>query len=64
MPLRDELEKYVGNTFRGQWTARDGNVVPNSEDLTLDNTAVRFNRATVLYADLAGSTRMVDGRAG
>jgi class 3 adenylate cyclase len=61
MPLRDELEKYVGDTFRSRWTARDGNVVPQPEDLTLDNTAVRFAQATVLYADLAGSTRMVEG---
>jgi class 3 adenylate cyclase len=60
MALRDELEKYVKDTFRSQWTKRSGNVVPDPEDLTLDNTAVHFDRATVLYADLAGSTRMVD----
>ncbi len=61
MALRDELDKYVKTTFRDRWTIRDGNVVPDPEDLTLDNAAVRFDRATVLYADLAGSTRMVDG---
>lgn len=61
MSLKDELDQYVRKTFRSQWTKRDGAVVPEPEDLTLDNTAVRFDRATVLYADLAGSTRMVDG---
>jgi class 3 adenylate cyclase len=35
--------------------------VPDPDDLTLDNTSVHLDRATVLYADLAGSTRMVDG---
>jgi class 3 adenylate cyclase len=61
MSLRDELEKYVRNTFLSRWTERAGNVVPDPEDLTLDNTGVHLDRATVLYADLAGSTRMVDG---
>jgi class 3 adenylate cyclase len=61
MALRDELKEYVENTLRSQWTTRDGNVIPDPEDLALDNTAVRFERATVLYADLAGSTKMVDG---
>jgi class 3 adenylate cyclase len=61
MSLRDELEKYVRDTFRSQWTKRAGTVVPDPEDLTLDNTAVQFDLATVLYADLAGSTRLVDG---
>jgi class 3 adenylate cyclase len=61
MTLREELYDYVGDTFRSQWETRDGNIVPNPENLTLDNSAVRFQRATVLYADLSGSTKMVDG---
>jgi uridylate cyclase len=61
MALQDELKKYVADTFRSQWKPRDGNVVPDPEDLSLENTAVRFERATVLYADLADSTKMVDG---
>jgi class 3 adenylate cyclase len=61
MALRDELASYVSKTFRDQWQSRDAIIIPDPEDLTLDNTAARFNPATVLYADLAGSTRMVDG---
>jgi len=60
MALREELKEYVENTLRFQWKTRNGNVVPDPEDLPLDNTAVRFDRATVLYADLAWSTKMVD----
>jgi class 3 adenylate cyclase len=37
-------------------------VVPEPADLKLGNEAVEFERATVLYADLAGSTALVDGR--
>jgi class 3 adenylate cyclase len=61
MALQDELRGYVENALRSRWNTRDGNVIPDPEDLALDNTAVRFERATVLYADLAGSTKMVDG---
>lgn len=60
MSLQDELKEYIGNTFRTQWSIRDGNIVPSPENVTLDNTAVRFASATVLYADLDGSTKMVD----
>jgi class 3 adenylate cyclase len=35
-------------------------VVPAPEDLKLGNDAVEFERATVLYADLHGSTAMVN----
>jgi class 3 adenylate cyclase len=34
--------------------------VPDPEDLKLNNDAVEFDRATVLYADLAGSSALVD----
>jgi len=61
MALRDELKEYVETTLRSQWKIRDGNVVPDPESVTLENTAVRLEHATVLYADLASSTRMVDG---
>jgi class 3 adenylate cyclase len=60
MSLGDDLRSYVKSTFGSQWKTREGSVVPSPEDVTLDNTAVHFEKATILYADLAGSTNMVD----
>jgi len=59
MALSKDLEKEVGQIFRERWTTRDGEVVPDSEDVQLGNDAVKLD-GTVLYADLAESTRMVD----
>jgi class 3 adenylate cyclase len=59
MALKDELENYVGETFKSQWTVTDAQVVPDPADITLDNSASHFELATVLYADLDGSTSMV-----
>lgn len=58
MAIGSELEDYVSKTLRSQWVTRDGRVVPNTGDVTLDNSAVEID-ATVLYADLARSTQMV-----
>lgn len=60
MPLGDELETYVQKVLDEQWTRRQGQVVPDPEDVALKNEAVELE-ATVLYADLAGSTKMVKG---
>lgn len=60
MGLSDELETYVQGVLDGQWERRQGQKVPDPEDLTLKNLALELD-ATVLYADLAGSTKMVDG---
>jgi uridylate cyclase len=60
MSLRDELKGDVAKIFRSQWELRKGLKVPSPEDLKLDNDAAEFERATVLYADLSGSTEMVD----
>lgn len=60
MPLKEELESIVKDIFSyDQWTTRDGEVVPEPEDLGLANDAVNLN-ATVLYADISGSTKLVD----
>ena len=58
MGLRDELEEEVGKIFRSSWAERDGEKVPESEDLKLSNDAVKLD-AVVLYADIASSTEMV-----
>jgi len=59
MALKDDLERRVKEIFDSSWTTRDGNVVPDDGSVTLGNDAVKLS-ATVLYADLSGSTSMVD----
>ncbi len=54
------LQSAVADIFSASWETRSGQVVPDPENLRLGNDAVEFDRATVLYADLQGSTRMVD----
>jgi len=62
MGLVDDLKSEVEKVFKGVWDVRDGRVVPESESLTLSNTGVKLS-ATVLYADLDGSTNLVDQHA-
>jgi len=59
MSLADDLEKEVARIFRETWSSRDGRVIPEPEDLKLGNDAVKLD-ATVLYADMADSTGLVD----
>lgn len=61
MALKEDLQTAVAKIFREQWSKRDGNVVPEPEDLGLGNDAVNLE-ATVLYADMAESTRLVDSQ--
>ena len=58
MGLKDDLDTYVEDVFRTVWTTRNGQKVPEPADLELKNEAVELE-ATVLYADLGKSTRMV-----
>lgn len=58
-----DLNAAVAQIFLEQWSTRQGRVVPDPEDLPLNNTAVVFNRATILYADLSGSTKLVDAES-
>jgi class 3 adenylate cyclase len=59
MSLKEELQTEVAQVFRAVWEERDGNVVPEANDIKLGNDAVKLE-ATVLYADLADSTDLVD----
>jgi class 3 adenylate cyclase len=59
MALKDDLANEVTAVFRSAWSQRDGNVVPADESLKLSNDAIKLT-ATVLYADLADSTHIVD----
>ena len=60
MSLGDNLKAQVKKIFSEQWSTRDGQQVPDSDDLKLSNDAVKLD-GTVLYADLSGSTKLVDG---
>ncbi|MGP9820042.1 adenylate/guanylate cyclase domain-containing protein [Salinarimonas sp. NSM] len=60
MPLADDLKAEVTKIFQEQWSTRVGRYVPAPEALRLGNDAVELDPATVLYADLDGSTNMVD----
>lgn len=60
MSLKDELSVFCKEVFSSQWDTTEGRAVPNEDSkLTLKNTAITID-GTVLYADLDGSTSMVD----
>jgi class 3 adenylate cyclase len=63
MALKDDLEDAVTTTLRDTWEERDGRGVPDVEDLGLGNVGVKLD-ATVLYADMSGSTALVDSFRG
>ena len=61
MGLKDDLSAEVRKTFAEAWDEQSATVVPSAEDLRLNaNHAKNLDLATVLYADLDGSTPMVD----
>jgi adenylate cyclase len=55
--LSDKLAGNVSTILGATWNRRDGRVVPSTDDVALANGAVKLH-ATVLYADLAHSTRL------
>ena len=63
MALSDDLTTDVATTFGELWKTRKGQGVPEPEALKLNNDAVELLPATVLYADLDGSTSMVDEKS-
>jgi len=61
MALKEELETEVAKIFRNQWTTRQGSVIPAPENLKLGNDGVQLD-ATILYADMADSTGLVNAK--
>ena len=59
MGLSGDLAKEVKELFATSWAVRDGQKVPEPEDVRLGNDAVTLE-GTVLYADLAESTTLVN----
>lgn len=61
MALSDDLKKWVDETFTSNWDIEATAGVPDPKDLRLNsNHAKDLRSATVLYADLDGSTDMVN----
>jgi class 3 adenylate cyclase len=59
--FKNDLTAEVRSIFISPWEVQDANQVPAPEDLRLNqNHAKRLEDAVVLYADLDGSTSMVD----
>ncbi|ESX91206.1 adenylate/guanylate cyclase domain-containing protein [Mesorhizobium sp. LSHC412B00] len=59
MALKDDLQTAVAAIFADKWSKRDGTVVPGENSLTLGNDGIDIE-ATVLYADISDSTKLVD----
>ncbi len=61
MGLKEDLAAEVKKIFETKWEFQKTENVPSPEDLRLNaNHAKDLEKATVLYADLDGSTNMVD----
>ena len=59
MSFTTDLTKEVETIFKTTWHTREGQVVPEAENVQLGNHAVELD-GTVLYADLAESTSLVN----
>jgi class 3 adenylate cyclase len=59
MGLKGDLIAQCDAIFPIAWKERDGTVVPDETSLTFSNDGINLEGA-VLYADLAGSTDLVD----
>jgi len=59
MSLIEDLKIETEKIFKEKWETRKGQVVPEAEVLKLSNDAIEL-AGTVLYADLSGSTTLVD----
>lgn len=62
MALTDDLKSEVKGIFKNSWEVTAGRVVPAPTSVSLGNNAIEFESATILYADLDGSTAMVDSK--
>jgi len=58
MGLATDLQTEVASIFANRWSEREGQDVPDPTKLKLGNDAVTLD-ATVLYADMASSTILV-----
>ena len=59
MPLRNDLNSQVRQILQERWRINPSRTAPKLDDLDLNNHGATIN-ATVLYADLDESTKLVD----
>lgn len=60
MSFATDIEAEVKRIFRERWTTTKATVVPDPSSIALEsNEAKEIGDGTVLYADLSGSTKMV-----
>ena len=59
MSFDEELKKEVRSFFRTEWDVSNAKSIPKSEDIGLGNKAKK-SELTMLYADMAESTNLVD----
>jgi class 3 adenylate cyclase len=59
MTTANEIREEVAAIFATRWKDREGQVVPDSANVKLGNDSVQLD-GTVLYADLADSTALVN----
>jgi adenylate cyclase len=57
MAISSDVQDGVDDVLDADWSARDGTVVPKTEDIVLKNGAVNID-ATYVYADLADSSSL------
>lgn len=57
MTSKDDLSNEVSTILSQSWSLRDGRTVPSTENVVLAGGAVKLD-ATVLYADLAQSSKL------
>ena len=50
----------INSIFKTKWKIREGRIVPDSDNISLGNDAVKIE-GTVLYADMDDSTGLVNG---
>ena len=58
MGLKDDISNQVSQIIQQSWDIRDGRIVPANDDIALSGGGVRLPDATVLYVDLAQSSRL------
>lgn len=60
MKTLSELRSAIDDILQNKWKEREGQYIPDPEDLQLGNDAVKLD-GTVLYADMTDSTGLVQG---
>ncbi len=58
MGLKDDISNQVSQTIQQSWDIRDGRSVPSNDEIALSGGGVRLQEATVLYVDLAQSSKL------